>query len=342
MDTPFRRLFTDPVGTDPYTRAVSDVYQDLAGEGSYVGKGIYDPRVFQRALNGRLPEQLILSHDLIEGAHLRVGLASDIELLDDFPTDYIAYSGRQHRWVRGDWQIARWCLPKVPGPDGTRVDNPLSIFNRWKIFDNLRRSLVPAGLIAFLAASWCSTLVMGLTASATVGFLFVFPLLSRSVSFLTTRPWPGTMSWRELGHDAVRMVVEIFADTLSGHQIAGRGLQGMASPDGKRPPSSPIGPPPLCPLLNRQGGPGAFWALLSLITLVAVCLTAMVVLFSPGNLMAAAPFLVLWMLCPLPGWWLNQNPKPLPPRHGDAGRGRGHAQGGGQANLAILRGIHGV
>ena len=268
--------------------------------------------MFQRALNGRLPEQLILSHDLIEGAHVRVGLASDIELLDDFPTDYIAYSGRQHRWVRGDWQIARWCLPKVPGPDGTRVDNPLSIFNRWKIFDNLRRSMVPAGLIAFLAASWCSTPVMGLTASATVGFLLVFPLLSRSVSCLTTRPWPGTMSWRELGHDAARMVVEI---SLTPYQairsldavfkvwhrqmVSGRHLLQWA--------------PALVPSSKSAGRARAFWALLSLISLAAVCLAVAVVLFSPGNLMAAAPFLVLWMLCPLPGWWLNQNPRPLTP-----------------------------
>jgi cyclic beta-1,2-glucan synthetase len=187
MDTPFRRLFTDPVGIDPYTRAVSDVYQDLTGEGSYVGKGIYDPRVFHRALNGRLPEQSILSHDLIEGAHVRVGLASDIELLDDFPADYIAYSGRQHRWIRGDWQIARWCLPKIPGPDGKLIGNPLSIFNRWKIFDNLRRSLVPGGVIAFLVSSWFSSPAMGLVAGAIVGAQFVFPLFGRLLTWLTTR-----------------------------------------------------------------------------------------------------------------------------------------------------------
>ena len=115
--TRFSRFFTDPVGTDPYTQAVSDVYQDLAGEGSYIGKGIYDVRTFHRVLGGRFPDALLLSHDLVEGAHVRVGLATDIELFDQFPSSYLAYSGRQHRWIRGDWQVADWCLPRVPaGP----------------------------------------------------------------------------------------------------------------------------------------------------------------------------------------------------------------------------------
>ena len=312
MDTPFRKLFTDPVGTDPYTRAVSDVYQDLAGEGSYVGKGIYDPRVFHRALSGRLPEQLILSHDLIEGAHVRVGLASDIELLDDFPADYIAYSGRQHRWTRGDWQIARWCLPKVPGPDGKLIVNPLRIFNRWKIFDNLRRSLVPAGLIAFLVASWFSIPAMGLMASATAGLLLAFPLLGRLLTSLTTRPWPGAISWRELGYDAVRMIVEIALTpyqairSLSAvfkvwhrQMVSGRHLLQWA--------------PALVPSAKVAERARAFLALLSLIALAAVCLAMVVLLLNPGNLAAAAPFLLLWLLCPLPGWWLNQIPKPSTP-----------------------------
>ncbi|MGH2353733.1 MAG: glycosyl transferase, partial [Chloroflexota bacterium] len=145
--TRFSRRFTDPVGTDPYTQAVSDVYQDLAGEGSYHGKGIYDVQAFRRVLDGRFPDALLLSHDLLEGAHVRVGLATDIELFDLFPSSYLAYSRRAHRWIRGDWQIADWCMTRVPGGPrggGRPARNPISAFNRWKIFDNLRRSLVPA------------------------------------------------------------------------------------------------------------------------------------------------------------------------------------------------------
>jgi len=124
--SPFSRLFAEAVGIDPYTKAVSDVNQDLAGEGSYHGKGIYDVRAFSRVLSGRFPEEWLLSHDLIEGAHVRVGLASDIELYDEFPQGYLSYTRRQHRWIRGDWQIADWILPWVPEPGGRRAPNPLS------------------------------------------------------------------------------------------------------------------------------------------------------------------------------------------------------------------------
>ncbi|MGA2611431.1 MAG: glycosyl transferase, partial [Terriglobia bacterium] len=141
--SPFSRLFADAVGIDPYTKAVSDVNQDLAGEGSYHGKGIYDVRAFSRVLSGRFPEEWLLSHDLIEGAHVRVGLASDIELYDEFPQDYLSYTRRQHRWIRGDWQIADWVLSRVLQPGGRRGPNQLSWFSRWKVFDNLRRSLLP-------------------------------------------------------------------------------------------------------------------------------------------------------------------------------------------------------
>jgi cyclic beta-1,2-glucan synthetase len=172
--SPFSRLFTDPVGSDPYTRAVSDVYQDLAGEGSYQGKAIYDPRAFYRSLAGRFPEQLLLSHDLIEGAHVRVGLASDIELYDDFPADYLSFAAREHRWIRGDWQIVDWILPRVPGADGKRIRNPLTILNRWKIFDNLRRSLVHAAALAFLLVAWITSPVFAAAASGLVGLTVFF------------------------------------------------------------------------------------------------------------------------------------------------------------------------
>src|SRR5207248_8247800 len=103
----FSRIFAEPRGIDPYTHAVSDVYQDLVGEGSYHGKGIYELQTFHRLLSGRFPTAHLLSHDLLEGCHVRVGLATDIELLDIFPNSYIAWWSRQHRWIRGDWQIIR-------------------------------------------------------------------------------------------------------------------------------------------------------------------------------------------------------------------------------------------
>ena len=143
----FSRIFADPRGIDPYTHAVSDIYQDLFGEGSYHGKGIYELRTFHRLLSGRFPTAHLLSHDLLEGSHVRVGLATDIELLDVFPSSYIAWWNRQHRWIRGDWQIIDWLKPRVPVGGGRIEPNPLSISNRWKIFDNLRRSLVPPAMV---------------------------------------------------------------------------------------------------------------------------------------------------------------------------------------------------
>ena len=140
-------------GIDPYTRAVSDVYQDLFGEGSFIGKGIYEVDAFERTLKGRFPENRILSHDLLEGCYVRSGLLSDVMLYEEYPSRYNADVSRRHRWIRGDWQLVRWLLPSVPGPDARLQKNPLSELSQWKIFDNLRRSLVPAALTLLLLSA---------------------------------------------------------------------------------------------------------------------------------------------------------------------------------------------
>jgi cyclic beta-1,2-glucan synthetase len=149
----FAAIHSGHPGVDPYTTAVSDVYQDLYGEGSFTGKGIYDVNAFEEATHGRFPENTLLSHDLIEGTYSRAGLVTDVELYDDYPTRYLAYTRRKHRWIRGDWQIISWLKATVPGPDG-REPNRLSTLSRWKIFDNLRRSLVEIALLALLFAGW--------------------------------------------------------------------------------------------------------------------------------------------------------------------------------------------
>ena len=150
----FVKLFAGDVGIDPYTRAVSDVYQDMFKEGSFIGKGIYDVDAFQQAVAGRFPENALLSHDLIESCHARSALVSDVELYEEYPARYNTDINRRHRWIRGDWQIAQWLLPRVPGPDARRIANPLSGLSQWKIFDNLRRSLVPAALVLLLLGNW--------------------------------------------------------------------------------------------------------------------------------------------------------------------------------------------
>ncbi len=151
--THFSSIHSGHPGVDPYTSATSDVYQDLFGEGSFTGKGIYDVEVFERAMRGRFPENTLLSHDLIEGSYARAGLVTNIMVYDDYPARYLTFTRRKHRWIRGDWQLLRWLSPRVPGPEGPEA-NRLSLLSRWKIFDNLRRSTVEIGLVLFLFAGW--------------------------------------------------------------------------------------------------------------------------------------------------------------------------------------------
>jgi hypothetical protein len=147
-------LYSGETGFDIYTRAVSDVYQDLYGEGIFTGKGIYEVDVMRQVLEQRFPENALLSHDLIEGAYARVALASDIELIDDYPSHFSAHNRRKHRWVRGDWQILRWVRSSVPDFQGNLISNPISLLSQWKIVDNLRRSLLDPSLLLLLVGSW--------------------------------------------------------------------------------------------------------------------------------------------------------------------------------------------
>ncbi len=150
----FARIFSGNTGIDPYTTAVSDVSQDLFGEGNFTGKGLYDVDAFEAALADRVPENYLLSHDLFESLFARAALATDIELLDEYPASYDAYAKRQHRWTRGDWQILRWLFPTVPDADRRKTHNPLPLISRWKILDNLRRSLVAPSMFLWLLATW--------------------------------------------------------------------------------------------------------------------------------------------------------------------------------------------
>ena len=149
----FAALLASSGGIDPYSTAASDAYMDLFGVGSFTGKGIYDVDAFEAATGKTFPENQILSHDLIEGNYARCGLLSDTELFDDFPARYHAYARREHRWARGDWQLLPWLGPRVPTSSGLRA-NPLPLVEQWKVFDNLRRSLVPPAILLLLVLGW--------------------------------------------------------------------------------------------------------------------------------------------------------------------------------------------
>ncbi|MBK9519952.1 MAG: carbohydrate-binding protein [Anaeromyxobacter sp.] len=149
----FARISAGQTTVDPYTTAVSDTYQDLFGEGTFTGKGLYDVDAFAAALAGRVPENALLSHDLFEGLHARAALVTDVEVVDDYPSSVLAHARRQHRWARGDWQILAWLFPWVPTPRGLKR-NRLTLISRWKILDNLRRSQLAPATLTLLLAAW--------------------------------------------------------------------------------------------------------------------------------------------------------------------------------------------
>ncbi len=215
----YARMYGSEPGIDPYTRMVSDVYQDLFGEGSFVGKGIYDVEAFEQALRGRFPDNRILSHDLLEGCYARAGLVSDVRLHEDYPSRYAADVERRARWIRGDWQLLSWLLPWVPlgeaatddpgqpsstdashGRDASHADatdppkrkaryerNPLSWLSRGKLLDNLRRSLVPAAAVALFVIGWVH-LPHPLMWTVWLACLLLLPILVPVIRELVVKP----------------------------------------------------------------------------------------------------------------------------------------------------------
>ncbi|MGB7538438.1 MAG: glucoamylase family protein [Anaerolineales bacterium] len=313
LASPFSRLFADATGIDPYTKAVSDVYQDLTGQGSYNGKGIYDLLTFSRILTRRFPEERLLSHDLIEGEHVRTGLVSDIELFDEFPRTYLGYSERQHRWIRGDWQIIDWLFPRVPLAGGRSGPNMLSAFSRWKIFDNLRRSLVPIADLVLLAVSWSVSPAIGWAAALAVGLPFFFQPLTRLFSALTNRQSRKTFSGAQVSHDLLRGIVDA---ALLPHQafLAADAILRVALTRG----ISHRGMLRWVSTQNfRRRVPNRIAAfVLSMIPLSAASGAAGWILLTgkPVVLAAAIPWLLLWFLSPLVGLILNVRFAPRPRR----------------------------
>ena len=309
----FTRLFAGEAGIDPYTREVSDVYQDLFGEGSFVGKGIYDVEAFSQAVSGRFPENLILSHDLLEGGYARSGLVTDVDLIEEHPISYAMEASRRHRWTRGDWQLAGWVLPRVPGPDGKRRSNPLSTLTVWKLLDNLRRSLVPAALVAMLMGGWLwgpgpswfwVLLVLG---------ALVLPALLTAAIELVRKPeeWGWAVHLALAGRSVVRPLVRallalvflpydalVYLDAIlrSGARMlfTRRGLMLWQLPSyGRR---------------NARRTPGGFaiemWVGPVLAVILAVILVAVPSTRLP-DWPFAVPVLLLWLVSPLVGWWIS-------------------------------------
>lgn len=308
----YSRMWGSDAGVDPYTRVVSDVYQDLFGEGSFIGKGIYDVAAFERVLNGRFPENRILSHDLIEGCYVRSGLLSDVQLYEEHPSRYTADVSRRHRWIRGDWQLMRWLFPAVPG-EGTRFQkNPLSLLSRWKIFDNLRRSLSPTATALLLLAGWTvlpapwfwTVSVLGIVLVPSLSFLFIdlfrkphdvlpgqhvlaslregFKSLGQAAFALLCMPYEAFFSTDAILRTVWRMFI-----------VKKRLLEWNPSGDSVR---------------TAQMSPARICKVMWFSPVVAVTTAVYLIHSRHEAIIYALPLLALWLISPLVVWWVS---KPL-------------------------------
>ncbi len=183
----FTRIFAGHGGIDPYSTASSDVYQDMFSQGSFTGKGIYDLNLFNEVLRDTVPDNTILSHDLLEGSYLRTGLAADIELIDGYPTKYSSYIMRLHRWTRGDWQILQWLFKSVKNRLGEKVENPIAATSKWKIADNLRRSILPIAQLFMLVLGLTILPGGGLLWLSLTIFIIGFPVIIEAINFFTSK-----------------------------------------------------------------------------------------------------------------------------------------------------------
>jgi len=311
----YARLHSGEPGIDPYTRAVSDVYQDVFGEGSFIGKGIYDVEAFEQSLGGRFPENRILSHDLLEGCYARSGLLSDVQVYEEYPARYGTDVNRRDRWIRGDWQLVGWLLPRVPGPDGGRRRNPLSALSRWKLLDNLRRSLEPAALTLLLLLGWTAFSSAVFWTLSVVGILVIPALLAALLAALR-RPddMRSGQHLAAVAHAAgQRLVQTAFILATLPHEAC-YSLDALVRTLGRLlvthrrllewSPSDAQARPARSDLADSLR---AMWlaptlAVGTLVTLAAV---------RPAALLVAGPFLLLWLLSPLAAWWVS---RPLYPR----------------------------
>ena len=312
----FARTYAGHTGVDPYTTAVSDIYQDLFKEGIFTGKGLYDVDAFVASLAGRVPENTLLSHDLFEGLYARTALVTDVEVVDDYPSSVLAHARRQHRWVRGDWQILWWLFPFVPSPTGLQR-NRLPLVSRWKILDNLRRSLMAPATVAVLLLGWTvlpgnplSWTAIGLAAAA-------LPVGLRLLQFLggPARRESGTVFVRatieDLNTDVARFSLQLAFLASQAyemlHAIAvtlvrlGITKQRLLEWETAAASAHRGGPPRL----------GVFVKDMIASPLVAVGGLVLVILARPRALPASAPILALWTAAPLIAYALS---RPVPTR----------------------------
>lgn len=318
----FTKLFAGESGIDPYTRQVSDVYQDLFAEGSFIGKGIYDVDAFRQAVDGRFPENLILSHDLLESGYARSALVSDVELIEEHPASYAMEASRRHRWMRGDWQLAGWLLPCVPGAPGVpsesrsvaqakRQPNPLTALSLWKLFDNLRRSLVPPSLFALLAGGWLFGPGSAWFWTLLVVAVVVIPTVLGAVLELICKPeerdWlvhlilTGKSVVRPIVLAVLSLVFLPYDTLICLNAILRSGVRMLFTRRGLL-----LWQLPSYANRNARRTLIDFFKEMWIAPIVAVMLTIVLWQTSQVEWFFWAPILLLWLLAPAVGWWISK------------------------------------
>ncbi len=306
----YTRMHGNEPGIDPYTRASSDVYQDLFGEGSFIGKGIYEVDIFQKVLEGRFSENAILSHDLLEGCNVRSGLLSDVQLFEKYPTSYGADVKRFSRWVRGDWQIFSWCLPIVPDANRHWHKNPLSALSRWKIFDNIRRSLVPIALTLFLLMGWIA-LSSSMYWTIALSVIIILPTVITSVWETINKPKDVILkhhlknSVRNIADISIKTVFKLICipyEAFTNVLAIMRTLWRIIITRKKLLEWNPSENEENRIKINLFASYSSMWFDPLLSTVVFIYL----IIYFPIKLIIAGPILLLWFITPFITWWLSR------------------------------------
>ncbi len=309
----YARMCGSEPGIDPYTRVVSDVYQDLFREGSFIGKGIYDVDAFEQALDGRFPENRILSHDLIEGCYARAGLLSDVQLYEEYPSCYSADVSRRHRWIRGDWQLVRWLLPRVPGLDARFQKNPLSFLSQWKILDNLRRSLVSPALTLLLLLGWMVLSSVWIWTLSVIGIILV-PSLIASVLDVFQKPGDvllgqhlavSARSMRRRFAQAAFSLVCLPYEAFYSLDAIVRTTWRMLVTHRRLLEWNPSGDPGRNSCMGFVAACRTMW----IAPVIATSTVIYLALSGSADIVVAGPLLGLWFISPVIAWWISQ---PLP------------------------------
>ena len=305
----YAKIHGNEPGTDPYTRAISDVYQDLFNEGSFIGKGIYDVAAFEETFENVFPDNSILSHDLLEGCYSRSGLITDIQLYEEYPNRYSTDMQRRHRWIRGDWQIGNWILPLVPAANKKIVKNPLSLLSKWKIFDNIRRSLVPQSLFLLLLYGWIIS-SMPLFWTIAVSLIVLLPSIISFGWSLFTRP-PDVIfsqhvifSFRSASDQFYQHLIDLFClpyEAYANTDAILRTLWRMFISH-----KNLLQWNPYQTTINSNKTIFQAYKVMWFGPLLSVGLFIYLFIYSPITLIFAIPFIIVWIIAPFVTWFISR------------------------------------